>query len=161
MEKTKLKNLVTSMLLLVGSTSLLSCSESKDDDKPAVPAAKEIEGIYKGDMTSSVMGSETLFEDMTFTVTATDDATATLIISSFGNPPMLIPEITVSDIKVSGEDGTYTLAPTEFSGSTASGRNYSGTAKGSYSNSTLNVQFNLQYGAMPMPLICSFSANKQ
>lgn len=107
------------------------------------------------------MGSETLFEDMTFTVTATDDATATLRVSSFGNPPMLIPEITVSDIKVSGKDGTYTLAPTEFSGSTASGRNYSGTAKGSYSNSTLNVQFNLQYGAMPMPLICSFSANKQ
>lgn len=148
------------MALLASGASLLSCSDN-NDDKPATPAAKEITGTYKGDMTSSVMGSESVFEDMTVTVAAPDAATATLTISSFGNPPMQIPGITISGVKVSGEDGVYTLTTTAFSGQADSGTTYSGTAKGSYADGTIDIQFSLQYGAMPMPLICSFAGKKE
>lgn len=161
----KFKTFFASMALLMSTATLVSCSDDKDskgnDDAPAVPAAKELVGTYEGDMTSTVMGSESTFEDMTFAVTATDDVTASITIPTFGNPPMQVPEITITGIKVSGEDGTYTLAPTEFSGVTESGKNYSGTTKGSFANGTLDVQFSLQYGAMPMPMICSFSAVKE
>lgn len=154
------KNLFASMALLLFSATIVSCSDDKDDT-PATPAAKEIAGTYKGDMTCSVMGSESVFEDMTFTVTAVDEATASMTISSFGNPPMQVPEISVNGIKVTGEDGGYALAPTEFSGSTADGKNYSGTAQGGYTDGTLSVKFSLNYGAMPMPMICSFAAPKE
>lgn len=156
-----IKTQITALALLIGAATLVSCSDDKDNDKPATPAAKEIAGTYKGDMTCSVMGSESTFEDMTFTVTATDEATTSMTISSFGNPPMQVPEITITGIKVSGEDGNYTLAPTDFSGTTESGKQFSGTTRGSFAKGTLDVQFSLQYGAMPMPMICSFSAVKE
>lgn len=155
------KTFIASAALLLSSSALVSCSDDNKDDKPSTPAAKEIAGTYKGDMTCTVMGSESTFEDMTFTVAATDEATASMTISSFGNPPMQVPEVTVSGIKVTGEDGSYTLAPTEFAGTTADGKNYSGTAQGDYANGTLSVKFSLNYGAMPMPMICSFSAPKE
>lgn len=102
------------MMLCIGlSTGFTSCSDN-EEDQPAAPAAKSVEGAYLGDMTCSVMGSESTFEDMTFTLAATDDATVSLTMSSFGEPPMQVPEITIPDIKVSGENGTYTLATTNF-----------------------------------------------
>ncbi len=58
------------------------------------------------------MGNESVFEDLTFNVDATDDATVDITLPSFGNPPMQVPQINVSDVKVSGSDGTYTLATT-------------------------------------------------
>ncbi len=154
------KTIFASMAILLGAMTAVSCSDDKDDT-PDTPAAKEIAGVYKGDMTCSVMGSESTFEDMTFTVSATDDATASIAVSDFGNPPMKVPGFTIEGVKVSGEDGEYTLAPTEFSGTTDGGKNFSGTAQGSYSGSTLTVKFSLNYGAMPMPMICTFSAPKE
>lgn len=155
-----LKTFFATMILLTGAAvCATSCSDEKEDE-PAAPAAKSVEGTYSGDMICSVMGDESTFEDVTFTLTAVDDATVKMTIPSFGNPPMQVPEITVEDIKVSGSDGTYTLASTEFSGETATGKAFSGTAQGSYVSNTLTIQFNLQYGAMPMPMICTFSAPK-
>ena len=136
---------------------LTSCSDN--DDKPAAPAAKSVEGIYTGDMTCTVMGSESTFEDMTFTVTATDDATVSVAIPSFGNPPMQVPQVTVAGVRVSGEEGSYTLATTEFNGTTDGGKTYSGTLQGSAAEKAVTIEFSLQYGAMPMPMICRFTSS--
>lgn len=138
---------------------LTSCSDN--DDKPAAPAAKSVEGIYTGDMTCTVMGSESTFEDMTFTVTATDDATVSVMIPSFGNPPMQVPEVALAGVKVSGSDGSYSLTSTEFNGTTDGGKTYSGTLQGSATGNDITIEFSLQYGAMPMPMICRFSAPKK
>lgn len=146
------------MLCISGMAALSSCSDDKDE--PAIPAAKNIEGSYNGDMTCSVMGQESTFDNMTFTVRAVDDATVNVTISEFGEPPMKMPSITIASVKVSGNDGTYTLAQTEFSGD-SNGKKYSGTAQGHFADKTLTFQFNLQYGAMPMPMICSFTAPKK
>lgn len=152
----RIKSIFATMMLCLGiMATMSSCSDDKDE--PTLPAAKNIEGSYSGDMSCTVMSSESTFENMTFTVKATDDATVSVTISEFGEPPMKMPSITVPGIKVSGSDGTYTLATTEFSGDN-NGKKYSGTAQGSFTNKILTFKFNLQYGAMPMPMICSFTA---
>lgn len=156
----KIKTIFASLVLGLGLTvSMAACSDS--DDEPETPAAKSIEASYQGDMTCSVMGQESVFENMGVVVKATDDATVTVTLSSFGNPPMQVPEISIPDVKVTGADGTYTLAPTQFSGTTSDGKAYSGTLQGNFAANTLTVNFNLQYGAMPMPMICSFTAPKK
>lgn len=156
----KLKTIFATMMLCFGLVATMSsCSE--DDDEPATPAARYVAGTYSGDMTCSVMGSESVFEDMTFSVAAIDDATVDVVIPSFGNPPMQVPEITVTGVNVSGADGTYTLAPAEFKGTTDAGKAYSGSIQGSFENDEITIRFSLQYGAMPMPMICTFTAPKK
>ncbi len=151
--------LTTLTLACLAMTAFTSCSDD-DDNTPAAPAAKQIEGTYTSSMTCSVMGSEDTFDDMTFTLTATDDATIDMTVPSFGNPPMQVPGFTITDMKVTGTDGTYTIAPTTFEGTTDTGRTYSGQATGTYTDDILTVNFSLTYGAMPMPMICTFTAPK-
>lgn len=151
---------LAAMMLFGGITSVFSSCADNKDDEPALPAAENVAGTYTGDMTCTVMGDESVFENLTFEVNATDDATVEITLPSFGNPPMQVPQIIVPDVKVSGSDGTYTLATTTFSGTTDSGRAVSGTIEGGYTDDVLTVRFNLQYGAMPMPMICAFSAPK-
>lgn len=152
----RFKAVLATMLAVLSLVSFNSCSD--DDDAPATPAAKNVEGVYKGDMTCSVMGSESVFEDMTFTVSATDDATVSIKISSFGEPPMQVPELTIPGIKVTGSDGSYKLVQTEASGEASNGKTYTITLDGDYASKQLTIRFSLQYGAMPMPMICSFTA---
>lgn len=156
----RLKSIFTTLLLCVAlAATVSSCSDDKEDE-PTIPAAKSIAGSYTGDMTCSVMGSESVFEAMTFTLEATDDATVSLRIPSFGNPPMQVPEITVAGIKVTGDNGTYTLVPTEFD-QEVNGKKCSGVVKGNMADKQLTIQYNLQFGAMPMPMICTFTATKK
>lgn len=144
-------------LCLSGMVS--SCSDSEEDG-PAVPAAKSVEGTYNGDMVCSVMGNESVFEDMTVTIDATDESSVSVTVSPFGSAPMAVPALEINGVPVSGEDGVYTLASTEFSGTTESGKAYSGTLQGNYEEDEMTVRFNLLYGAMPMPMICTFTAPK-
>lgn len=153
------KLLCAVLALTFGLVSFSSCG-SDDDDDVATPAARDIAGTYTADMSCSVMGEASDFEDMTFTVTATGNATVDITIPTFGEMPMQVPEFTVTGVKVSGADGSYTLDTTTFSGTLPNGKSYSGTLQGSYKDSRLSVQFNLQYGAMPMPMICSWTAPK-
>ncbi len=153
------KTVLISFMLCVGfAVTFGSCSDD-DKNEPEMPAAKSVAGTYKGDMTCSVMGDESVFGNMTFTLTATDDATVGLVISSFGEPPMQVPELTIPGIKVSGENGNYTLASTEFE-QEANGKKCSGVVMGSFENNQLTIRYNLNFGAMPMPLICTFVASK-
>lgn len=155
-----IKTMFAAMLAFLAVTTLASCGDDNDDPDPT-PAAKSVAGVYEGDMTCSVMGQESVFENMTFTVTATDDATVSIKISEFGEAPMKVPEITVTDVKVSGSEGTYALASTDFSGEMSNGKTYSGKLDGGYASDELTVRFNLQYGSMPMPMICTFTAPKK
>lgn len=155
----RVKAIFATMVLCMGMVATFtSCSDN--DDEPATPAAKSVESVYTGPMTCNVMGSESVFENQTLTVTATDDTTVNVTISTFGNPPMQVPQLTITGVKVSGTDGKYSLARTEFSGSTDAGRAYSGTLEGSFADGAIKLDFSLQYGAMPMPMICSFTAPK-
>lgn len=156
----KFTTILTAMMLCIGLSTVFSSCSDDDKNEPSTPAAKNVEGTYKGDMKCTVMQQESTFENMTFTLTATDDATVSLTISSFGEPPMQVPEITIPGIKVAGENGSYTLDRTTFD-TESNGKKMSGFVAGSFSNNTLTVQLSLQYGNMPMPMICSFTAPKK
>ncbi len=153
---------MTAMLVAVVSLCLVpsSCSRDKDEPAPAV-VAKSIAGSYKGSLKSVVMGTETTFDNVAVTLAAPDDATVDVAIGTFGTPPMAVPAFAVKGVKVTGANGTYTLATTEFSGTSTTGRNYSGTLQGSFAQDKLTVQFNLKYGAMPMPMVCTFTAPRE
>ncbi len=159
--KTISKFMAMTMIAAGFLMSVTSCGSDDDNDQPAAPAAGAVAGTYNGNMSCTVMQSTSDFEDVIFTVTAVDDATVNIAVSDFGEAPMKVEGFSMNGVKVSGADGTYELAATEYSGTTAAGKAYSGTVRGSYAGGVLNVQFQLQYGAMPMPLICSFSAPKQ
>lgn len=154
------KPFFATMLAILSLVSFTSCSDN-DDEPEATPAAKSIVGTYKGDMTCSVMGQVSTFSDMTFVVTSTDDTTVEIQISEFGEVPMKVPAITVPGVKVSGADGKYALAATKAEGEMSNGKTYSITLDGGYESDRITIRFNLQYGSMPMPMICSFTAPKQ
>lgn len=156
----KMKSIFATMLLSIVCVAVMS-SCSDNEDEPSIPAAKSVEGIYKGEMTCTAMETELVFDNITMTVTAADESSVNIEISTFGNPPMQIPGLTIRAVKVSGADGRYTLADTEFSGTTDTGKAYSGILRGSFENNSITIGLNLQYGAMPMPMICSFTAPKQ
>lgn len=154
-----IKTIFAFMAVWIGpAATLVSCSDEKE---PEVAAARSVEATYTGNLTCSVMGDEELFNDKTLTVVATDDAHVTVTIPSFGNAPMELPEIEVDGVKVTEKAGIYALGSTTFAGTTAGGRAYSGTLQGELANNMMTIRFNLQYGAMPMPLICTFSAPRQ
>lgn len=144
--------MLAAVLLCAG---LAACSDK--DEEPTVPTAKEVAGSYTGNMMCTAMGADMSFDDVDVTITATDDSHVTVIIASFGNPPMQLPQLIIDGVSVSGVNGNYSLANTQFSGTASDGKNYSGTLKGTLA-STLELQMNLQYGNMPVPLVCSYSA---
>lgn len=158
----KFKTIFATMILSMGLVaSFTSCSGNDDNNDPDEPAAQSIAGTYSGNMTCTVMDSEEEYENMSYVITATDDATVSIILPGFGTPPMQLPDVTLTDLKVTGKDGAYTIAATEFSGTSDQGKAYSGDIKGSFANNTLTLEYRLQYGAMPMSMYCSFSAPKE
>lgn len=155
-----LKTFIPTLVLSLGLMNIAtSCSDNNDE--PEIPAAKSVVGTYASDITCTVLGQELTFENITYTITATDDTTISLNISSFGNPPMQIPAFTIYGIKVTGSNGKYEFSETDFNGTTDDGKAYSGTIQGNVINNTLSAQFNIVFGSMPMPMICSFTAPKK
>lgn len=148
-----------SIIAILALTSFTSCSDD-DSNEPSTPAAREIAGTYTGDLTCTAMNSPTTYENLTITVTATDETTVTVTLPAFGEAPMALPSITLPGLKVSGADGTYTIAETEVSGKTDNDRNFTCTVQANISGKTLNINYSLKYGSMPMALICNSTATK-
>ncbi len=147
------------MMAVLGMLVFASCGS--DDDEVKVGAAKSIAGVYTADLTCTVMNSDSKFENETVTIKSVSDDKVNITIGQFGKAPMAVPEFTVEDVTVTGENGTYEIAAKDFSGTTESGKAYSGVLTGSFSNNTLQIKFNLKYGAMPMPMINTFNAQKK
>jgi hypothetical protein len=153
------KSIFATMLACVCVTlGFASCSSDSDDE---LPAAQAVAGSYHNDMTCTVMGSESTFEDLTFVVKTVDESHVTVVVPSFGSGSMLLPSFEVTPVVVTGSEEACVLAETDFSGTTDSGMAYSGTLAGTYENGTLNLNMSLKPGAMPMSLICTFSAPKK
>ena len=152
------KKLSVCFIALLGMVVMASCSSDNDDVK--VGAAKVVAGEYTSNLTCTVMGQDTEFKDVTVSITAKDDATVDVKIGSFGNPPMQVPSFTIENVTITGEDGNYTFTSKEFSGTTENGKKYSGVLTGGYAGNKISLKFNLQYGAMPMPMINTYEASK-
>ena len=92
----QVKKLFGALLAMLVMTTIAACSDDNKNDEPAAPAAKSVEGSYTGPMSCTVMGDESVFDGLTFEVEATDDATVSVTIPSFGEPPMKMPSMTVA-----------------------------------------------------------------
>lgn len=153
-----LKSLSSVLILLTLTFSFTFCS--KDNNPDETPAAKEIAGEYTNIMNVNVMGNKSIFSDVTFTLTAISDNKVRISVSEFGEDPMAIPAMDICEAKVVGKDGNYVIEETAFENVNSANKKYSGTLAGNYTSNKLNLNINLTYGAMPMPMICTFSSPK-
>ena len=134
----KFKTMMAMMLALVSMCVAFS-SCSSDDDPVAVAAAKEIAGTYTGSL------------DMTVTLPAC------------GEGMMALPALEVPAVKVSGSNGAYAFSQENYAGTiTVNGaeKKYTVTLHGTLKDKTLTVNYSVQYGKMPMPMIGKFVCTK-
>lgn len=76
---------------------------------------------------------------------------------------MALPALEVPAVKVSGSNGAYAFAQENYAGTiTVNGaeKKYTVTLKGTLKDKTLTVDYSVQYGKMPMPMIGKFVCTK-
>lgn len=158
----KFKTIFATMLAVVSMCAFTACSS--DDDEEVTPAAQEVAGTYTDDMTLTVMGETDTYEDVTFSVTAASETTVNITLPAVGSGMMALPSITLQGVKVSS-GSPISIPEQQMSGTivNASGveKSYTCTIGGSYTNGKLTLNYSLQYGNMPMAMICAFTGTKK
>lgn len=136
---------------------LSSCGSNDEPPLPETPVANQVAGLYSGTETMTVDGDADESEEI-FEITKVTDTTVDLVLPSYGESMMTIPELPVKDI-VLAEDGDI------IAGSLKNG-SYTGTVKNSKgeektytvndfvllyneTNKTLILTFKMKYGNMP------------
>ena len=159
----KFKTMMAMMLALV-SMCVVFNSCSSDDDNDTVAAAKEIAGSYTSNLEMTVMGQASTYENLTMKIEAVDDATVKVTLPACGDGGMMaLPALEVPAVKVSGSNGAYTFSKDNYTGIvTVKGaeKNYTVTLQGTLKDKTLTVDYKVQYGKMPMPMIAKFVCKK-
>ena len=158
----KFKTMMAMMLALVSMcVAFNSCSS--DDDNDTVVAAKEIAGSYTSSLDMTVMGQASTYDNVTLKIEAVDDATVKVTLPACGEGMMALPTLEVPAVKVSGSNGAYAFAQENYAGTvTVNGaeKNYTVTLQGTLKDKTLTVNYSIQYGKMPMPMIGKFVCTK-
>ena len=158
----KFKTMMAMMLALVSMCVAFS-SCSSDDDNDTVAAAKEIAGSYTSNLEMTVMGEPSTYNNLTLKIEAVDDATVKVTLPACGEGMMALPALEVPAVKVSGSNGAYAFSKENYTGTvTVKGaeKNYTVTLQGTLKDNTLTVNYSVQYGKMPMPMIAKFVCKK-
>lgn len=158
----KFKTMMAMMLALVSMCVAFS-SCSSDDDNDTVAAAKEIAGSYTSTLDMTVMGQASTYDNVTLKIEAVDDATVKVTLPACGEGMMALPALEVPAVKVSGSNGSYAFAQENYAGSvTVNGaeKKYTVILKGTLKDKTLTVDYSVQYGKMPQPMIGKFVCTK-
>ncbi len=158
----KFKTMMAMMLALV-SMCVVFNSCSSDDDNDTVAAAKEIAGSYTSNLEMTVMGEPSTYNNLTLKIEAVDDATVKVTLPACGEGMMALPALEVPAVKVSGSNGAYAFSKDNYTGTvTVKGaeKNYTVTLQGTLKDNTLTVNYSVQYGKMPMPMIGKFVCKK-
>lgn len=158
----KFKTMMVMMLALVSMCVAFS-SCSSDDDPVAVAAAKEIADTYTGSLNMTVMGTASTYDNLTMKIEAVDDATVKVTLPACGEGMMALPALEVPAVKVSGSNGAYAFSQESYAGTiTVNGaeKKYTVTLQGTLKDKTLTVNYSVQYGKMPMPMIGKFVCTK-
>lgn len=151
-------------MIIAAATMTIGFTSCDDDDEPEVPAADQLAGSYTGNLSISVMGSESS-DEATMVITKITDTTVSLTIPAAGSGMMSLPSLTVSDIPVTKStvnkidvltatlelaSGTITVSDKQKS------YNFTDIAIAK-SGTDVVITYTLQYGTMPMAMTCSFS----
>lgn len=157
----KFKTMMAMMLALVSMcVAFSSCSS---DDNVAVAAAKEIADTYTGSLNMTVMGEASTYDNLTMKIEAVDDATVKVTLPACGEGMMALPALEVPAVKASGSNGAYAFSQENYAGTiTVNGaeKKYTVTLHGTLKDKTLTVNYSVQYGKMPMPMIGKFVCTK-
>lgn len=157
----KFKTMMAMMLALVSMcVAFSSCSS---DDDVAVAAAKEIADTYTGSLNMTVMGEASTYDNLTMKIEAVDDATVKVTLPACGEGMMALPALEVPAVKASGSNGAYAFSQENYAGTiTVNGaeKKYTVTLHGTLKDKTLTVNYSVQYGKMPMPMIGKFVCTK-
>lgn len=159
----KFKTMMAMMLALV-SMCVVFNSCSSDDDNDTVAAAKEIAGSYTSNLEMTVMGEPSTYNNLTLKIEAVDDATVKVTLPACGEGMMALPALEVPAVKVSGSNDAYAFSKENYTGTvTVKGaeKNYTVTLQGTLKDNTLTVNYSVQYGKMPMPMIAKFVCTKK
>lgn len=167
------------MMIAAGALSVgfASCGDDDDDDDnddngqtstiTKKSLAESLAGDYTGEYSLTVSTS-TSTDTVTYSIKKIDDTHVSLTTPSAGSGAMALPSITINNIPVS----TSSVSGTEVI--SASLAEVSGTivvndAEKSYKFSDLvivstgnkvSIAYSLQYGKMPMAMVCSFKGEK-
>lgn len=158
----KFKTMMAMMLALVSMCVAFS-SCSSDDDPVAVSAAKEIAGTYTGSLDMTVMGTASTYDNLTMKIEAVDDATVKVTLPACGEGMMALPALEVPAVKASGSNGAYAFSQENYAGTitvNSAEKKYTVTLHGTLKDKTLTVNYSVQYGKMPMPMIGKFVCTK-
>ena len=158
----KFKTMMAMMLALVSMCVAFS-SCSSDDDPVAVAAAKEIADTYTGSLNMTVMGEASTYDNLTMKIEAVDDATVKVTLPACGEGMMALPALEVPAVKASGSNGAYAFSQENYAGTiTVNGaeKKYTVTLHGTLKDKTLTVNYSVQYGKMPIPMIGKFVCTK-
>ena len=159
----KFKTMMAMMLALVSMCVAFSSCSSDDDDNVAVAAAKEIAGSYTSTLDMTVMGEASTYDNLTMKIEAVDDATVKVTLPACGEGMMALPALEVPAVKASGSSGAYAFSQENYAGTiTVNGaeKKYTVTLHGTLKDKTLTVNYSVQYGKMPMPMIGKFVCTK-
>ena len=111
----------------------------------------------------TVMGQASTYDNVTMKIEAVDDATVKITLPACGEGMMALPALEVPAVKVSGSNGSYAFAQENYAGSvTVNGaeKKYTVILKGTLKDKTLTVDYSVQYGKMPQPMIGKFVCTK-
>ena len=160
----KFKFSFAAMMVAMLSMCVAFTSCSSDDDNDTVAAAKEIVGSYTGNLAMTVMGEPSTNDNITMKFEAVDNATVKVTLPAFGGGMMALPALEVPAVKVSGSNGAYAFSQENYAGTvTVKGaeKKYTVTLQGTLKNNILTVNYTVQYGKMPQPMIGKFVATKK
>ena len=158
----KFKTMMAMMLALEAMCVTFSSCSSDDDDNKTTAAAAEVVGTYEGDMTLKVSSSESTSSNMTFKIEKVDDNHVNVILPAFGEAPMALPSITVTNLLVTGSNGSFSIPESTFDQTLESGKSISSTAiKATFANGKMHIEFAMKYGSMPFVMYCTSDATKK
>lgn len=160
----KFKTMLVMMMALVGMCVAFSSCSSDDDDDKVTPAAEYVAGSYVNTLEMTVMGETSTYENAEIKVEKVDDNTVNVVLPKAGEGMMALPSLTIPALKVTGSNGSYAFAVESYKGSievNGATKEYTVTLSGAFANGQLTLNYQLQYGKMPMPMIGKFVSTKK
>ncbi len=147
-----------------------SCDDDDDDDAPApakVSLATSLAGDYTGEYSLTVSTSAST-DTVTYSIKMIDDTHVSLTTPSAGSGAMALPSITIDNIPVSSSSvsGKEVISASVAS---VSGSIVVNDVEKAYTFTDLviantgnkvSIAYSLQYGKMPMAMVCSFVGEK-
>ncbi len=135
---------------------------AKFDSSATLTAAEAVADSYTSDLTITVMGEASTYEDANLVIDVVDESKVKITLPACGEGAMALPALEIPEVPVTvSSDGTYEFSVEGYVGTVTVNeveKNYTVTLSGSLKDGVLTVDYSLQYGKMPMAMIGQFIA---